>query len=92
MGGRLLRRWIGNPLCNRARLAERHAAIGALLAGYAYESLREELRGVGEGRITEDDFVGPARSFERLNHPLFGRYRVHGRRHYWSCLRLLFVI
>jgi DNA mismatch repair protein MutS len=48
MGGRLLRRWIGNPLCNRDRLTERHAAIGALLAGYAYESLREELRGVGD--------------------------------------------
>jgi len=48
MGGRLLRRWIGNPLRNRETLARRHTAIGALLAGQLYESFREELRSVGD--------------------------------------------
>ncbi len=48
MGGRLLRRWIGNPLRNRERLQRRHRAIGALLEDHAHESLRTELRGVGD--------------------------------------------
>jgi DNA mismatch repair protein MutS len=48
MGGRLLRRWIGNPLRNRKRLQRRHRAIGALLEDHAHENLRTELRGVGD--------------------------------------------
>jgi DNA mismatch repair protein MutS len=48
MGGRLLRRWIGNPLCNRERLQCRHRAIGALLEESAHETLRAEFRGVGD--------------------------------------------
>ncbi len=48
MGGRLLRRWIGNPLRSSHRLAQRHKAIGALLAEYGYEPFRDELRGVGD--------------------------------------------
>jgi len=48
MGGRLLRRWIGNPLRKRETLARRHAAIGALLAGHRYEPFRDELRSVGD--------------------------------------------
>ena len=48
MGGRLLRRWIGNPLCDRQRLARRHDAIEALLEGHRYEAFREELRGIGD--------------------------------------------
>jgi DNA mismatch repair protein MutS len=48
MGGRLLRRWIGNPLRRRKRLQRRHRAIGALLESGCYETLREELRGVGD--------------------------------------------
>jgi DNA mismatch repair protein MutS len=48
MGGRLLRRWIGNPLRDRPRLAQRHDAIEALLAGHRYEGFREELRGIGD--------------------------------------------
>jgi DNA mismatch repair protein MutS len=48
MGGRLLRRWIGNPLGNRKRLARRHEAIGALVAGDRFEAFREELRGIGD--------------------------------------------
>jgi DNA mismatch repair protein MutS len=48
MGGRLLRRWLGAPLRNRATLARRHTAIGALLAGHSYELFRDELRGIGD--------------------------------------------
>ena len=48
MGGRLLRRWVGNPLRKRDTLARRHAAIGALLAGHRYEAFRDELRSVGD--------------------------------------------
>jgi DNA mismatch repair protein MutS len=48
MGGRLLRRWINNPLRNRRRLARRHTAIGLLGAERAYEDFREELTGIGD--------------------------------------------
>ena len=48
MGGRLLRRWIGNPVRNRETMARRHGAIGALLSGQDYEQLRELLRTVGD--------------------------------------------
>jgi DNA mismatch repair protein MutS len=48
MGGRLLRRWLGNPLRSRTRLATRHKAVGALSAGNVYELFRDELRGVGD--------------------------------------------
>jgi DNA mismatch repair protein MutS len=48
MGGRLLRRWIGNPLRDRARLVRRHAAVAALLEEHGYEALRDILRGVGD--------------------------------------------
>ena len=48
MGGRLLRRWIGSPLRSRTRLAARHKAVGALLAGHGFEPFREVLRGVGD--------------------------------------------
>ncbi|MBT8060714.1 MAG: DNA mismatch repair protein MutS, partial [Gammaproteobacteria bacterium] len=48
MGGRLLRRWINNPLRNRRRLARRHTAIGLLCAEQVYEEFREELTGIGD--------------------------------------------
>ena len=48
MGGRLLRRWIGNPVRSRETMARRHGAIGALLSGHLYEPLRELLRSVGD--------------------------------------------
>jgi DNA mismatch repair protein MutS len=48
MGGRLLRRWLGNPLRSRERLERRHSAIAALLEEQAHDALREELRGVGD--------------------------------------------
>jgi len=48
MGGRLLRRWIGNPLRSRHRLALRHKAVGALLVEHGFEPFRDELRAVGD--------------------------------------------
>ena len=62
MGGRLLRRWLGNPLRDRARLERRHGAIQALLEEHAHEPLREELRGVGDvERILSRVALGTAR-------------------------------
>ncbi len=48
MGGRLLRRWLGNPLRDRERLQRRHRAIGTLRETGAFEPLRSRLRGVGD--------------------------------------------
>jgi DNA mismatch repair protein MutS len=48
MGGRLLRRWLANPLRDQDRLRRRHRAIGSLLSEGLFENLREPLRGVGD--------------------------------------------
>jgi len=48
MGGRLLRRWIGNPVRSLETLHQRHTAVGDLLTGHVYEPVRELLRGVGD--------------------------------------------
>lgn len=48
MGARLLRRWLNRPLRSREVLRERHQAIGTLIDSGRYESLREQLRGVGD--------------------------------------------
>ena len=48
MGGRLLRRWIGNPVRKRDTLRRRHQTIGALLDGQVYDEVRDLLRGVGD--------------------------------------------
>src|SRR5690606_35389329 len=44
MGGRLLRRWLQRPLCNRAILERRQQAIQALLGDFRFEAMREALR------------------------------------------------
>ena len=48
MGARLLRRWLNRPLRARHVLRQRHQAIGMLLDGHAHETLREQLRGIGD--------------------------------------------
>jgi DNA mismatch repair protein MutS len=48
MGARLLRRWLNRPLRSRELLRQRHQAIGALIDSRRYESLREQLRGIGD--------------------------------------------
>ncbi len=48
MGARLLRRWLNRPLRSRELLRRRHQAIGTLIDSRRYESLREQLRGIGD--------------------------------------------
>ncbi len=48
MGGRLLRRWIAEPIRDRQRLQQRHRSIGALLDTRLYDDLRKLFRGVGD--------------------------------------------
>ncbi|OOG58360.1 DNA mismatch repair protein MutS [Rhodanobacter sp. C03] len=48
MGARLLRRWLNRPLRSRELLRQRHQAIGTLIDSRRYESLREQLRGIGD--------------------------------------------
>ncbi len=48
MGARLLRRWLTRPLRSRELLRQRHQAIGTLIDNRRYDSLREQLRGIGD--------------------------------------------
>ncbi|WP_266168095.1 DNA mismatch repair protein MutS [Dyella subtropica] len=48
MGARLLRRWLNRPLRSRELLRRRHQAIGALIDTRRHESLRDQLRGIGD--------------------------------------------
>ncbi len=62
MGGRLLRRWLVNPIRDRARLGRRHRAIDALANTGVLEALRETLRGAGDAeRILSRVGLGSAR-------------------------------
>ena len=48
MGSRLLRRWLNQPIRCRQTLCDRQQAVRALLEGYHYESLQEELHHIGD--------------------------------------------
>jgi DNA mismatch repair protein MutS len=48
MGARLLRRWLNRPLRSRDLLRSRHQAIGTLIDSRQFETLREQLRGIGD--------------------------------------------
>jgi DNA mismatch repair protein MutS len=62
MGGRLLRRWIAEPIRDRSRLQLRHNSIGALLDTRLYETLRTLFRSVGDvERILARVALGSAR-------------------------------
>jgi DNA mismatch repair protein MutS len=62
MGGRLLRRWLGNPVRNRETLAHRHNAVALLCAGHVHEDIHQLLRGVGDvERILSRVALGSAR-------------------------------
>jgi len=62
MGGRMLRRWISNPVRDREELAARHGAVGDLQETGTADDLRELLRGVGDvERITSRIALGSAR-------------------------------
>jgi len=62
MGGRLLRRWIAEPIRDREQLQIRHNTIGALLDTRLYEELRTLFRSVGDvERILARVALGSAR-------------------------------
>jgi DNA mismatch repair protein MutS len=62
MGGRLLRRWIAEPIRERERLQARHEFIGDLLDTRLYKDLRKLLAGVGDiERILARVALGSAR-------------------------------
>ena len=62
MGGRLLRRWIAEPIRDRERLQLRHNSIEVLLETRLYESLRSLFRSVGDiERILARIALGSAR-------------------------------
>jgi len=48
MGARALRRWLTRPLRSRDLLRQRHQAIGTLIDSRRYDSLREQLRSIGD--------------------------------------------
>ncbi len=48
MGSRLLRRWLHRPLRNRHALEARQRAVASLLEGFAFEGLRDSLKGIGD--------------------------------------------
>src|SRR5581483_2898490 len=48
MGSRQLRRWLNRPITDQAPLRERYHAIGALIDGRRFESVREVLAGIGD--------------------------------------------
>lgn len=48
MGGRLLRRWLNRPLRELTALQARQDAVAELASGYAYESLHDILKRVGD--------------------------------------------
>jgi DNA mismatch repair protein MutS len=48
MGSRQLRRWLNRPLTSQPLLRTRYHAIGALIDGRRFGSLRESLHGVGD--------------------------------------------
>ncbi len=48
MGSRLLRRWLHRPLTDIAILRTRHVAIGTLCENYAYETVRNALKPIGD--------------------------------------------
>ncbi len=48
MGSRQLRRWLNRPLRNQAIISQRHQAVAELLEDHYYESLHEQLHGIGD--------------------------------------------
>jgi len=48
MGSRQLRRWLNRPLTDQGVLQGRYHGLAALIDGRQFESLREQLRGIGD--------------------------------------------
>ncbi|MCF6226632.1 MAG: DNA mismatch repair protein MutS [Xanthomonadales bacterium] len=62
MGSRLLRQRLNSPLRDHTLLKQRHQAIGSMIEHASYESLREQLKGIGDvERIVARIALGSAR-------------------------------
>jgi DNA mismatch repair protein MutS len=62
MGGRMLRRWLGNPIQDRDRLEQRLISIESILEQQLHHSLRPTLRSIGDmERILSRIALGSAR-------------------------------
>ncbi len=48
MGGRMLRRWLNQPLRHRDAIRKRHHAVATLFSNGGFEALREVFQGVGD--------------------------------------------
>ncbi len=48
MGGRMLRRWLHRPICDRNELNTRQDCIAALLENYQYEPVQSVLKQIGD--------------------------------------------
>ena len=62
MGSRLLRQWLNSPLRDRDILRQRHQSIDSLVSNNSYESIRDQLKGIGDiERIVARIALGSAR-------------------------------
>src|SRR3546814_6110985 len=68
MGARLLRRWLTRPLRSRDVLRQRHQAIGTLIDSRRHESLREQLRGIGD---RSEEHTSELQSLMRISYAVF---------------------
>ena len=77
MGGRKFKIWMGHPLVDRAGVAERHEAVGALIIdGLSRADVRDQLAGIHDlerligrislGRATPRDLMSLLGSLQRL--------------------------
>lgn len=48
MGARLLRRWLHEPLRSQSLVAQRHQAVGVLIADVQYEALQSKLKNIAD--------------------------------------------
>ncbi len=62
MGGRMLRRWLNQPIRDHDRLKQRYQSIAVLIENYQFQSLHELLQGIGDiERILARVALGSAR-------------------------------
>ncbi len=62
MGGRMLRRWLNQPIRDHEVLKQRYHSISVLMDNYEFQSLHEILRGIGDiERILARIALGSAR-------------------------------
>ena len=91
MGGRLLRRWVVQPLRDHEQLQRRHDAVACLLEGRIYSDLREQLRSISDTeRIVTRAALGTARPRDliQLRNTLAALPAIHEFLRPLACARL----